>query len=70
LQIQNEDSQEVIRIRKSKDRQHNDQKKNDKRTNNDLQNIHIKLKIKQHEPHLKPGVNSGAPDKLIFLNQE
>jgi hypothetical protein len=36
----------VIRIRKSmKDRQHNDQKKKDKRTNNDLQNIYIKLKI-------------------------
>ena len=28
-----------------KDRQHNGQKKKDKRTNNDLQNIHIKLKI-------------------------
>jgi hypothetical protein len=27
-------------------RQHNDQKKKYKRTNNDLQNIHIKLKIK------------------------
>jgi hypothetical protein len=27
------------------DRQHNDQKKKDKRVNNDLQNIHIKLKI-------------------------
>jgi len=27
----------VIRIRKSKDRQHNNQKKKDKRTNNDLQ---------------------------------
>ena len=27
------------------DRQHNGQKKKDKRTNNDLQNIHIKLKI-------------------------
>ena len=26
-------------------------KKEDKRTNNDLQNIHIKLKIEQHEPH-------------------
>jgi hypothetical protein len=38
---------EVIRIHKSKkDRQHNDQKKKDKGTNNDLQNIHIKLKIK------------------------
>jgi hypothetical protein len=33
-------------IKKSsrKDRQHNVQKKKDKRTNNDLQNIHIKLK--------------------------
>ena len=30
---------------KKKDRQHNGQKKKDKRTNNDLQNIHIKLKI-------------------------
>jgi ribosomal protein S21 len=28
-----------------KNRQHNGQKKKDKRTNNDLQNIHIKLKI-------------------------
>ena len=34
----------VIRIRKSKDIQHNGQKKK-KSTNNDLQNIHIKLKI-------------------------
>jgi hypothetical protein len=35
---------EVIRIRISKkNRQNNGQKKNDKRTNNDLQNIHIKL---------------------------
>jgi len=41
-----EDTKGVIRIRKSKkDRQHNGQKKKDKRTNNDLQNIHIKLKI-------------------------
>jgi hypothetical protein len=28
-----------------KDIQHNGQQKKDKRTNNDLQNIHIKLKI-------------------------
>ena len=28
-----------------KDRQHNGQKKKSKTTNNDLQNIHIKLKI-------------------------
>ena len=41
-----EDTKGVIRIRKSKDRQHNGQKKKNKRSNNDLQNIHIKLKIK------------------------
>ena len=41
----------VIRIRKSKDRQDNGQKEKDKRTNNDLQTLHIKLKMKQHKPH-------------------
>jgi hypothetical protein len=42
----------LIRIRKSmKNRQHNGQKNKYKRTNNDLQNIHIKLKIEQHKPH-------------------
>jgi hypothetical protein len=41
-----DDTKGVIRIRISKkNRQRNDQKKKDKRTNNDLQNIHIKLKI-------------------------
>ena len=41
-----EDTKVVIRIRISKkNRQHNGQKKKYKRTNNDLQNIHIKLKI-------------------------
>ena len=41
----------VIKIRKSKkDRQHNGQKKKDKGTNNNLQTIHIKLKIELHEP--------------------
>jgi len=40
------DTKVVIRIRKSKkDRQRSGQKKKDKRTNNDQQNIHIKLKI-------------------------
>ena len=39
--------QRVIIIRKlKKERQHNGQKKKDNRTNNDLQNIHIKLNIK------------------------
>jgi hypothetical protein len=40
-----EDTKEVFRSRKSKDRQHNGQKKKDKKTNNDLQNITQKLKI-------------------------
>jgi hypothetical protein len=36
----------VIRMRKSKkNKQHNGQKKKVQRTNNDLQSIHIKLKI-------------------------
>jgi len=41
-----EEFEGVIRIRISKkNRQHNGQKKKYKRRNNDLQNIHIKLKI-------------------------
>jgi hypothetical protein len=40
-----EDTKGAIRNRISKNRQHNGQKKKDKRTNNDRQNIHIKLKI-------------------------
>jgi hypothetical protein len=52
IQEEFEDNKGVIKIRKlKKDRQHNDQKKTHKRTNNDLQNIHIKLNIEQHEPH-------------------
>ena len=39
-----EDIKEVIRIRKSKERQHNDQKKKNKRTNNDLLNTTNKTK--------------------------
>jgi len=45
LQEEFEDSKGVIRIRISKNRQHNGQKKVGKRTNNDLQNIHIKPNI-------------------------
>ena len=46
IQEEFEDTKGVIRIRKSKkDRKHNAQKKKDKRTNNDLPNIHIQLKI-------------------------
>jgi hypothetical protein len=41
-----EDTKGVIRIRESKtNRKHNGQKEKDKRTNNDLQNIYMKLKI-------------------------
>ena len=44
-----EDTKGVFRIRKSKtNRKHNGQKKKDKMTNNDLQNIRIKLKIEYH----------------------
>ena len=39
------DTTGVIKIRISKNRKHNDQRKKYKRKNNDLQNIHIKLKI-------------------------
>ena len=50
MNIELEDTKGVIRIRKSKkNRQHNGQKKKYKRTNNDLQNIHIKLKIEYYK---------------------
>jgi hypothetical protein len=39
------DTTGVIKIRISKNRKHNDQRKKYKRKNNDLQNIHITLKI-------------------------
>ena len=46
-----ENTKGAIRICISKkNRQHNGQKKKYKRTNNNLQNIHIKQKIEQHEP--------------------
>jgi len=40
-----EDTKGVIRTRISKDKHYNGQKKKDKRSNNDLQTLHIKLKI-------------------------
>ena len=47
LQEEFEDTKGVIRIHiLKKDRQHNGQKKMDKKTNSDLQNMDIKLKIK------------------------
>ena len=38
LEKEFEDTKEIIRMSKSKNRQHNGQKKKDERTNNDLQN--------------------------------
>jgi hypothetical protein len=56
------DNEGVIRNCKSKkDRQCNFQQKKDKRTNNGTK--HRKLKIEQHEPHLKPGKNTCALEK-------
>jgi hypothetical protein len=47
-----EDTKEAIIIRISKkNRQHTCQQKHNRGTNNDLQNIHIKLKIDKNEPH-------------------
>ena len=46
------DTKGVIRICiLKKDSQHNGQMKKYKKSNNDLQNIHIKLKFEYHEPH-------------------
>jgi hypothetical protein len=51
-----EDTKGVIRIRKSKkNKRHNGWKKKYKRTDNDLQNMHIKLKTEKHEPTKNPG---------------
>jgi hypothetical protein len=56
LEEEFEDTKGVIRIVKlMKDRQPSGQKKRDKKINNDLQNIHIKLKIEQQASQQKPG---------------
>jgi len=61
-----EDTKWLIRVRKSKkDRQHNGQKIKNKRTNNDLQNVHIKDRIARTP--LKQGVNSGLRMVKQFL---
>jgi hypothetical protein len=50
-----EDTKEVIRIYKSKERQYNSKNKKDKRTNNDLQNITHKTKDHVTRTPLKIG---------------
>jgi hypothetical protein len=38
-----------------------------KRTNNDLQNTTQKTKVVQHEPHIKPRMNSDAVEGYAVL---
>jgi hypothetical protein len=53
LEVELEDTKGAIIIRISKNnRQHNGQKKKYKRTNNDLQNIHIRIAPIQNRPHI------------------
>jgi hypothetical protein len=54
-----EDTKEVIRSRQLKDRQHNG--KEEKKTNNDL--LNITQKTNDRATPLKPGVNSGVPER-------
>jgi len=57
-----EDTKGVIRSHKSKkDGQYNGQKRTKSETTF-YKTLHRKLKIKQHEPHLKPGLNSCVPE--------
>jgi hypothetical protein len=52
MQEEFEDTKGVIRIRNSKDMQHNGQMKKDKRTKKTIyKTLHRKLKIEQNEPH-------------------
>ena len=63
-----EDTKGVLSIRKSKkDTQHNGQKKKYKRTNNDLQNIHIKTKDRVTRTPLKIG---GESQIVCFTNEK
>jgi hypothetical protein len=58
-----EDTNGTIRSHRSKDRQYNNRKENNiKRKTTAHKTLNWKLKIQQHEPHLKPEVNSGAPE--------
>jgi hypothetical protein len=57
------DTKGVFRIRKSEDRQHNDQKTNDKRTSNDLQNIAQK---NYRSSNTNPTKNWGGERTQVF----
>ena len=54
--VELEDTKVVIRMCNSKDRQHNEQKKK-RQIYKELQR---NLKVKQHEPHYRPGVSNSC----------
>ena len=56
-----EDTNDIIKRRKSKDRQYNGQKKKNKRTNNALYYITQKIKDRATWSPLKPAMNAGNP---------
>ena len=55
-----------LKLPMGKSEQYDGQKNMIKRINNDLQTLHRKLKIEQHEPHYKPGINSGRVSSSCF----
>ena len=59
-----EDTKGVIRIRKSKDREHNRQTKRDRRTNNDLQNTTHKTKDRVTRTPLNTGCEIGCSGRV------
>ena len=55
---------EAVNQRIKENRKHNGQTKRGKVTFNDLQTLPIEIKIERHEPPIKPGMNTGAPEGL------
>ena len=62
MQAEFEDTKGIIRIRKSKNRQHNCQMKKDKRTSNDLQTYTWNYRSSNTNPAKDRGVNEDAVD--------
>ena len=57
----------IRRYKSQKDIQHNGQKKKTNKKQTIFYTVlHSKLKIEQHEPYLKTGVNAGDPEELAF----
>ena len=62
------DTKEVSTNREWKDRQYNGQKKTDKRTNNDPQKTTQKAKDWATWTPLKPRMNSGASEHIVYIS--